>query len=89
MKFKSQKIVFLFLLEAVKCQVNQQLGGLTLYGCTALFDLLQGLALTDVAPLKDLGADLLKPFSTDVSIAPVPESIPQEVHLASSELDLE
>ena len=37
-----------------------------------------------LTPLKDLGADLLKPFSADVSIAPVPGPIPQEVHLASS-----
>ena len=45
--------------------------------------------LSQIAPLKDLGENLLKPFSADVSIAPVPSLIQEVPFFFDRELDLE
>ena len=45
--------------------------------------------LSQIAPLKDLGENLLKPFSADVSIAPVPSLIQEVPFFFDLELDLD
>ena len=78
----------MYLSQPVKC-ICLKLQNVFVPNFKMYFSRIGKMYLSQIAPLKDLGENLLKPFSADVSIAPVPSLIQEVPFLFDRELDLE